>query len=317
MKQRKTKAHNSLTHVIKEVLYRCAANVCVQSRRFAIAVFRWRNRQKDHLLNQTTFLWALAAVVSVTGIAPALSNELRIVGSRTASAAVFDDHKEELEETTGISLRIRLGGGTKQGLRALQDGYADLAALYGNIDDLKSENREVGNLDIGNYDDLREFRVGTATVAFITRADNSVASLSQSQIKDLLTGRITNWSAVGGADLPVTVIAVGDNPEIRFYSRDRLMVERRIVGGPIPAYIHISGGWRRGLKSFSGFEDVVAAVEKTPGGLGIVERSAANSRVRVIPTDFAITIPLVFATKGEPTDDARKLIDATQRLGLR
>lgn len=39
---------------------------------------------------------------------------------------------------------------------------------------------------------------------FITHRDNPVKSLTKKQIQDIYMGKITNWSEVGGKDLPIT-----------------------------------------------------------------------------------------------------------------
>jgi phosphate transport system substrate-binding protein len=39
---------------------------------------------------------------------------------------------------------------------------------------------------------------------FLTHADNPLDSLSLQQIRDIYSGKITNWSQVGGLDLPIT-----------------------------------------------------------------------------------------------------------------
>ncbi|CAG0927000.1 Phosphate-binding protein PstS 1 [Thermoflexales bacterium] len=39
---------------------------------------------------------------------------------------------------------------------------------------------------------------------FLTHADNPVDSLSLQQIRDIYSGQLTNWSQVGGLDLPIT-----------------------------------------------------------------------------------------------------------------
>lgn len=43
-------------------------------------------------------------------------------------------------------------------------------------------------------------------IAVVVNKENSVTNLTQQQIKDIYTGVITNWSEVGGADAPITVI---------------------------------------------------------------------------------------------------------------
>ena len=43
-------------------------------------------------------------------------------------------------------------------------------------------------------------------IAVVVHQDNEVESLNADQLRDIYTGAITNWSQVGGADAPITVV---------------------------------------------------------------------------------------------------------------
>lgn len=43
-------------------------------------------------------------------------------------------------------------------------------------------------------------------IAVVVHQDNEVESLNADQLRDIYTGTITNWSQVGGADAPITVV---------------------------------------------------------------------------------------------------------------
>jgi phosphate transport system substrate-binding protein len=54
--------------------------------------------------------------------------------------------------------------------------------------------------------DLTAHRIAMDGVAVILHASNRVAPLTDRQIVAIYTGAATNWSAVGGADAPITVV---------------------------------------------------------------------------------------------------------------
>jgi len=54
---------------------------------------------------------------------------------------------------------------------------------------------------------LQETLIGWDALLVVVNAGNPVASLSRGQLRDLFSGRVTNWQDVGGKDEPVLVIA--------------------------------------------------------------------------------------------------------------
>ena len=55
--------------------------------------------------------------------------------------------------------------------------------------------------------ELNDHVIGTYSVAVVVNAADPVANLTKEQVRDLFTGVVTNWSAVGGPDAPVHLFA--------------------------------------------------------------------------------------------------------------
>ena len=60
-----------------------------------------------------------------------------------------------------------------------------------------------------DYDRLKEFEISSTRVAFVVNPANQVRKASLDQVKKILTGGITNWSALGGRNEPLRVVTVG------------------------------------------------------------------------------------------------------------
>ena len=53
---------------------------------------------------------------------------------------------------------------------------------------------------------LKSITVALDGIAIIVNADSGVSNLSLQQISDIFTGKITNWSEIGGSDLEISCI---------------------------------------------------------------------------------------------------------------
>jgi hypothetical protein len=78
---------------------------------------------------------------------------------------------------------------------ALSQGKTDLLLVYA------PSNSTVQDLDVENTMDMRE--IGLDALVFIVNADNPIESLTADQIRDIYSGKVTNWKDVGGNDMPI------------------------------------------------------------------------------------------------------------------
>lgn len=148
-----------------------------------------------------TCLAIVASVMSVscggpssqsTGSAtPTVSNKLFINGSTTllplAEKAVEAFRKRKPDITVSLS-----GGGSLAGINGLIDGYSDIAmssrALHNDEKD-KLRKKRLGS---------KEQIVALDAIIPIVHPTNPVKDLTLAQLKDIFTGKITDWQQVGG-----------------------------------------------------------------------------------------------------------------------
>lgn len=107
---------------------------------------------------------------------------------------------EVLSRTTGISLEeaeeLTSCSKTPQAWLNLANGDADILLVYEAAEETKTMLDEIGT-------ELEINPIGNDALVFIVNEDNPVESLTTEQIKDIYTGRITNWKEVGGEDLEI------------------------------------------------------------------------------------------------------------------
>ena len=109
------------------------------------------------------------------------------------------------------------GGGSGTGIAALINGTVDLANASrkiepGETDQLKAKGK-----------DPVEFIVARDAIAVIVNPTNPVNQLTIQQISDIYTGKINNWSQVGGKDLPIVRLSREVNSGTHVYFRDTVI----------------------------------------------------------------------------------------------
>jgi hypothetical protein len=81
---------------------------------------------------------------------------------------------------------------TDKSYHAMADGKSELLLVYA------PAQPTIDELDVFNKMDMRE--IGLDALVFIVNEDNPVDSLTSQQIRDIYSGKIKNWSEVGGND---------------------------------------------------------------------------------------------------------------------
>ncbi len=153
------------------------------------------------MFNTKTFyagLVVLLVVVISTGFAFA-GETLTIQGSSTV-LPIAQKAAEVFMQKNDVNITVR-GGGSGNGIAALIDGATDIADASRFIKD-KEVSKAVAN---GIYP--VPHRVAMDGIAVVVNPANSVAELSLEQIKEIYSGKITNWSEVGGSDQEIVIIS--------------------------------------------------------------------------------------------------------------
>jgi phosphate transport system substrate-binding protein len=177
----------------------------------------------------------------------------------TAAAKLF--HQENPQATVEVR-----GGGSKTGLAAVVSHQTD-----------------IGDSDIyadpALYPDpnLTDHLVCVIPFAMVVNLDVTVNQLSTDQIISIYsTGQITNWKQVGGPDLPIVPVV---RPST---SGTRATFRKYILGG------RDENG--KLLQSDSS-QSVLQAVAQTPGAIGYLAVSVADSTVKTVAVDGQLPTP--------------------------
>ena len=127
------------------------------------------------------------------------------------------------------------GGGSGTGIASIINGTVDIANASRAI---KTEEIESA---VANQRQPVETVVAKDAIAVIVHQDNPVSQLTLQQISDIYSGKINNWSELGGEDRPIvrlsretnsgthvyfleTVIRLGDSENKTFFSANTLLL---------------------------------------------------------------------------------------------
>jgi phosphate transport system substrate-binding protein len=214
-----------------------------------------------------------------------------------AGSTAFQPFAEKLAErfmaanpVTSVTVQ---GGGSTVGIQAAllgtaQIGMADLVAL-------PTEARK-----------LTATVVARDGIAVIVNPACTVTNLTLDQVRDLFNGTIRNWSGVGGADAPVTVIS------------------REAGSGTRSSFEQIVGNVKLAAEAL--IQDANGPVRETVAkdarAIGYLSHGLVNPSVRGVSVDgepcttdailagrYRLVRPVFFLTRGPPEGLAKRFVD--------
>ncbi len=190
---------------------------------------------------------------------------------------------------------------------AAQPVSAAVAACMPNVENLsaKLEARYANFVDLDDVDlfvrlgepaEEPEFaaQVAWENIVVVLHPDNEL-DLSRSQLADLFSGRVEDWSELAGEAAAVSLWVGPESDEARqAFEADVLL------GSPVTGAANLA----------TNPEDVLAAVAADPAAAGILPAAWADESVRAI--ELEVELPVLALAAGEPSGAARQLLACLQ-----
>lgn len=122
-----------------------------------------------------------------------LVGKLTFAGSTTVQplAAMLGDSFQTLHPQVQLDIAA---GGSKVGIQAVHDGAVDIGMA----------SRQLSAEEAQGID---QFQIASDVIAVVVHPDNPVKDLQLEQLRQIYLGGITNWSELGGEDLPIVPVA--------------------------------------------------------------------------------------------------------------
>jgi phosphate transport system substrate-binding protein len=205
------------------------------------------------------------------------------------------------------------GGGSGTGIAAMINGTVDIAnASRAMKDEEIAAAREKGIEPI-------EFVVAGDAIAVVVHPSNPIDSLTLSQISDIYTGKLTNWSELGGEDWPIVLLSRESNSGTYVYFLENVIrlgdSESDLLFSPDTLLMPSSEG-------------ISTEVRQNPNAIGydglgyvtpdqkMLAVSIASGGPFVLPSietvndgSYPISRPLFMYTAGQPTGAVKAYLD--------
>lgn len=246
-------------------------------------------------------VFMLVAGFTVSAIAAGLDefkNEtgtVKIAGG-TAHIPVMKDMAEKImAENAKISVTVA-GGGSGAGIKQVSEGIVDI----GNSGrEPKPEEIAAGGLKVLKW--------AIDGVAVAVHPENSIKALTSSQIKDIFSGKITNWKELGSKDCAINV-----------YTRDvesgtrEVFWEKALTKGDITekaVFVKSNGAMKTSVAGDPCGIGYVSAghIDKTVTAIAI--DSTEPTKENILSGKYPIARGLYSSTKGEPKGLVKKFLD--------
>lgn len=194
------------------------------------------------------FALCLSLPLSLPALA-ADANKLTLTGSSTIAPLALDLGKRFEKLNPGIRVDVQAGGSSR-GITDARGGLADIGMVSRA---LKPEEA-----------DLTSYVMALDGITIILHKSNPVKALTNEQIMAIYTGKISNWKAVGGKDLPITVVNKAEGRS----TLELFLQYFKLKAPDVKAQVVI-GDNQQGIKTVSG----------NPGAIGYVSIGTAEYEV--------------------------------------
>ena len=205
-----------------------------------------------------------------------------------------------MDENSGVDISVR-GGGSSVGITALIDGNCDIANSSRPIRDV-----EIQKAASNNRDPVAHI-VALDGIAVVVNKSNPLSKLSKKQVRDIYTGKITDWSQIGGKPGKIVVVS-RDTASGTFEAFGELIMNKEKV---MPSALMQASN-----------QAVAQIIGQTPIGIGYVGLGFMSGELKAVEIDgvmpskdtvlsgkYPVSRPLFMYTNGKPQGIIKKYLD--------
>jgi phosphate transport system substrate-binding protein len=260
-------------------------------------------KQRVTMFKKFTKIALILLTLSVMGIGfqeGALAKDITIKGSTTVLPIAQITAEVFMERHPDVNISVQ-GGGSGIGIAAIIDGTCDIGDASRSM-----KEQELSNA-VSKGVNPKVNLVAMDGIAVIVHPSNKVSGLTKNQLKDIYTGKISDWSQLGGKSQKIVVIS-RDSASGTFESFGEMALDKEKVRSD--ALMQASN------------QAIASAVAKTPGAIGYVGLGYISSQVKALTFDgvmpsnatvlsnkYKLGRPLFMYTNGAPQGVVKEYID--------
>ena len=217
------------------------------------------------------------------------------ISGSTSVGPLMEKVQEKYEENNSVILEIQQNG-SGAGIKDVISGISEIGMSSRELKKKKKSS-------------VKGTTVAYDGIALLVNPENKVKNISLEDVKNVYTGKITNWKELGGEDAPIVVISREEGSgtrdafqEIVGYKSEELTKEATISDGSGAVKTTVAGNKNAiGFASFEYIDETVSALN-----VNDVEPTADN----VKGGQYKISRPFLLVTKSDSvTENGQKLID--------
>jgi len=202
--------------------------------------------------------------IVITAITTTATFAQTIKGSDTCLPLSQKAAEEFMKSHPGTSIAVT-GGGSGVGISALIEGTTDIAQSSRRISFSERQRMQEG----GKV--AREVIAAYDALAVVVHPQNRVTNLTREQLEGIFTGRIRNWSEVGGDNMPIVPYARETSSGTYEFFKEIVLRNRNYMNG---------------IMSMPATGAIIQSVSQTRGAIAYVGLAYLNSNVKAIHVSY-------------------------------
>jgi len=247
-----------------------------------------------------TIARTMALAILALSLASAARAEVKLHGATTVGFGLLKPHKAKIEQLAGVEISISPSS-TTRGLADLVQGRTDIAMLAEPLETAAAavNAKQPGLVDPADYVGRH---VGDAFVQFIVHPSNPIRKLTNAQLAALYSGKIKNWSELGGHNQPVLLVGEPTSTPYR-------MIEEALA---------IS--YASDLRVVQNTNQTPIIVAQAPGALSNISTAhdlPDRTKFKVVETELELRLQLYLAFRKDAPEHVKKVVDAAASVGTR
>jgi phosphate transport system substrate-binding protein len=250
------------------------------------------------LKNNYLIITIIMALIIIIATYAAVTNynkttDITIEGSTSMYPVATALAKAYMEKYHNVHVTVQ-GGDSEAGINNVKAGKVDIGMSSKNLTDTESSG-------------LTEYNIGKDPVAVIVNPDNPVNSITLDELKDVYTGKTTNWEELGGNNTKITPVTREMGSGTRY---------------DFEVYVMAGANYTNNIMVTTSTYGALQTVAVSSGTIGYVSNNAITSDVKTLKINnvtlneqnvengtYPLTRSMLFLVKGSATGEIKDFID--------